>query len=307
GVINVITGSYNSFNILGIGLDSLKNIYVGMKDMSNKSDDSIRVDIFDNNLNFLSTYKFPIAGYSFDVNANGDIYISEEDTIANIYYISRYTKNGLNYEKDTSFRVEYDNHYIMSFVTDSLNTIYGVEDVNSTIYINIVYPVYNFNNQWGYYKGYYRYIGNNFVNDFVRSGDDLFYIDNDLHKLHIPFDSRKANAKKDDLSRDGEKFSIGTFVTYPSPFNPLIEHSNVRAIVNKDAICDVYILDLAGYTVRKLENVNLYSGINEIEWDGRNTGGDICNNGVYTIVIKANAGDEYVEKYTKLMLIKGGE
>ncbi|RKX71953.1 hypothetical protein DRP43_01915, partial [candidate division TA06 bacterium] len=306
GVINVIAGSYNSFDMLGIGLDSLKNIYVGMINW-NKSDDSIRIDVFDNNLNFLSTYNFPIAGYAFDVNSNGDIYILEEDTIANIYYISRYIKNGLNYEKDTSFRVEYDNHYIMPFVTDSLNTIYGVEDVNNTQYINIVYPVYNFNNQWDYYKGYYHYIGDNFVYDFVRSGDDLFYIDNDLHKLHIPFDSRKANAKKGDLIRDGEKFSIGTFVTYPSPFNPLIEHSNVRAIVNKEAICDIYILDLAGYTVKKLENINLYSGINEIEWDGRNTGGDICNNGVYTIVIKANAGDEYVEKYTKLMLIKGGE
>ncbi|NIA23765.1 MAG: hypothetical protein GWP03_06390, partial [Proteobacteria bacterium] len=112
-------------------------------------------------------------------------------------------------------------------------------------------------------------------------------------------------AKKFSGEGTNKNLEISEFVPYPSPFNPIKEPAHIRIDINRDAIGDVYILDLAANPVKTINNVNLTTGLNEIEWDGKNSSGRICNNGVYSIVIKAKSGNLSVERYTKVMLIKG--
>ncbi|HHD82964.1 MAG TPA: hypothetical protein ENK92_02550, partial [Bacteroidetes bacterium] len=219
--------------------------------------------------------------------------------------------DGNNYVKDTAFALilPYGIGSIGSINRDSLGIFYisAYDFQTEKSFLLIEYPMYDFNNEWISYAGYlYNPDGYLSAYDFRRHGNKLYYINNNLYECDVSIPMGRKNAKKLSGSIGGEPFEITLLVPYPSPFDPLKEVANIRITISDDAIGDLYILDLAGNPIKTMRNINFRKGINEVQWNGRNESGRMCNNGVYSLVVKAKSGEKQAERYTKIMLIKGG-
>ena len=291
----------------GIKLDSAGNIYIGMRNET----DSLRIDVFDKLLYRKSVNLFSSREGAFTVDDSGRIYVVNIDSSIESECIYRYIPDGNNYVKDTAFALilPYGIGSIGSINRDSLGIFYisAYDFQTEKSFLLIEYPMYDFNNEWISYAGYlYNPDGYLSAYDFRRHGNKLYYINNNLYECDVSIPMGRKNAKKLSGSIGGEPFEITLLVPYPSPFDPLKEVANIRITISDDAIGDLYILDLAGNPVKTMRNINFRKGINEVQWNGRNESGRMCNNGVYSLVVKAKSGEKQAERYTKIMLIKGG-
>ncbi len=104
-------------------------------------------------------------------------------------------------------------------------------------------------------------------------------------------------------SSSSTKLDITEAVNYPNPFNPEDENTNIRMVLTKDADLTIKIYNLVGKLVWKYEIFGT-EGINEIEWNGTNELGEVVNNGVYNLVVKAKNGGEKAKAWNKIAVIK---
>jgi hypothetical protein len=104
-------------------------------------------------------------------------------------------------------------------------------------------------------------------------------------------------------SGDDVKLEITEAVNVPNPFNPVRENTRIRVVLSKYADVTVLIYTLTGKLVHKEEFPGM-EGINEVVWDGRNYLGELVNNGVYGLVVKAKSGDEQARRFNKIAVVK---
>ena len=98
--------------------------------------------------------------------------------------------------------------------------------------------------------------------------------------------ANNPNKKSIKLERyDKEKLKVYNAYNFPNPFS-----RSTRFIfeITKNADITIELFTLGGRRIKKFHYNNLQIGYHYIEWDGRNSFGDIIANGVYLYVIKAS-------------------
>ncbi|TET18486.1 MAG: 6-bladed beta-propeller, partial [Candidatus Cloacimonadota bacterium] len=123
-----------------------------------------------------------------------------------------------------------------------------------------------------------------------------------IQKFSIPFFGVGATIGMTSFA-DGVKLEIFEAVNVPNPFNPLRGNTRIRVVLSKDADIAILIYTLTGKLVHK-EEFFAVAGINEIVWDGRNDLGELVNNGVYNLVVKAKSGSEQARRFNKIAVVK---
>ena len=76
-------------------------------------------------------------------------------------------------------------------------------------------------------------------------------------------------------------FSLENF---PNPFNP---RTTMRFNIERDAMVQVDVFDLAGRKIRSLHSGELERGRHEVSWDGRSGDGVSCPSAVYFVAVQA--------------------
>ena len=84
---------------------------------------------------------------------------------------------------------------------------------------------------------------------------------------------------------------------YPNPFNL---SSQIKVISKMNSKIKVNVYDILGKEVRTLLDKEFPAGEYTIEWDGKDSNGNILNSGVYFIKMKANG----FQKTIKTVLLK---
>ncbi|TES93515.1 MAG: 6-bladed beta-propeller [Candidatus Cloacimonadota bacterium] len=123
-----------------------------------------------------------------------------------------------------------------------------------------------------------------------------------IQKFSIPYFGDGATLGMQSVA-DDVKLEILEAVNVPNPFNPLRQSTRIRAVLSKDADVTILIYTLTGKLVHKEEFFGV-EGINEVSWDGRNDLGELVNNGVYNLVVKAKAGGEQARRFNKMAVVK---
>ncbi len=141
--------------------------------------------------------------------------------------------------------------------------IYGPEDTltgtianDSLIFTNVPY---------GTYEGWATYPGQ----DPVFATDELSA---DNHSLVFTIDITSV----DETAMKEEELHI-----FPNPFSAFIE---ISLKINHDGNCNLIIVDIGGRPVRTLYNGMLPSGINILQWDGKNDDGQEVSPGIYLLL-----------------------
>lgn len=89
----------------------------------------------------------------------------------------------------------------------------------------------------------------------------------------------------------------------PNPFDPTRESTYFCYENSLEAAISIGIYTLNMDRVSRIDRTDL-PGYHEVAWDGRDEAGDIVPNGVYLVVIKAQAGAQKVVKYTKAAVLR---
>ena len=92
-----------------------------------------------------------------------------------------------------------------------------------------------------------------------------------------------------------DKFNLSQ--NFPNPFNA---STQVKVILKEHSFIKLTIYNLLGKEVNILLDTQLPAGEYSIEWDGKNSDGNILNSGVYFIRMKANG----FQKTIKTILMK---
>jgi hypothetical protein len=86
-----------------------------------------------------------------------------------------------------------------------------------------------------------------------------------------------------------------SFCNYPNPFAPPDEVTHITYNLQSESRVTIRIFTLLGDLVWAREfgsgTAESTSGLHEVEWDGRNEGGEIVRNGVYICKIETDDGD----------------
>lgn len=136
---------------------------------------------------------------------------------------------------------------------------------------------------------------------------DIFVADRDndrVQKFTIP--SEPEFARKSLMFGVADSLAplkIEQAINWPNPFNPTREATRIRVVINKNATANIKIYALTGRMVKDMSS-EVISGINELEWDGRNNLGELVNNGVYNYVVTATAGSEKATAQGKIVVMK---
>ena len=92
---------------------------------------------------------------------------------------------------------------------------------------------------------------------------------------------------------------------YPNPFN---SSSQIKAILKEQSNVRISVFNVLGKEVRTLLDKELPAGEYTIEWDGKDSNGNILNSGVYFIKMLANPGSSGkangFQKTIKSLLLK---
>ena len=88
-----------------------------------------------------------------------------------------------------------------------------------------------------------------------------------------------------------------TLAAAPTPFNARVRFAIGAADAGRAKLA---VYDLRGRLVRDFGDVNLVSGANQLEWDGRDTAGRTCATGAYLVQCRLGADGAIV----KVMLVK---
>lgn len=90
----------------------------------------------------------------------------------------------------------------------------------------------------------------------------------------------------------------GIFKVYPNPFHPV---ATLSLSVDKNSWVDVDIYNLKGQKVRSLYAGNMDKGSKSVLWDGKDSQGNNCSNGIYLALMRA---DGKALSINKLILAK---
>jgi subtilisin family serine protease len=93
-------------------------------------------------------------------------------------------------------------------------------------------------------------------------------------------------------------------VNVPNPFNPSNESTAIAYQITQQADIEVFIYSLGMARVFTYRSIGETPGYHEIEWDGRDTGGNIVPNGIYIFVIKGTNGDRSVLRKGKIAVLR---
>lgn len=136
---------------------------------------------------------------------------------------------------------------------------------------------------------------------------DIFVADrnNDrVQKFVMPAEDMRLSGRLLFGPSDGtDPLKIEQAINWPNPFNSTREATKIRIVVNKNASVSVKIYTLGGRMVSDI-NAEMISGINELEWRGRNNLGELVNNGVYNYMVTATAGSEKATAQGKIVVMK---
>jgi flagellar hook assembly protein FlgD/streptogramin lyase len=136
---------------------------------------------------------------------------------------------------------------------------------------------------------------------------DIFVADrnNDrVQKFVMPAEDIRLSGRLLFGPSDGtDPLKIEQAINWPNPFNSTREATKIRIVVNKNASVSVKIYTLGGRMVSDIK-AEIISGINELEWSGRNNLGELVNNGVYNYVVTATAGSEKATAQGKIVVMK---
>ncbi|MCK4523606.1 T9SS type A sorting domain-containing protein, partial [candidate division WOR-3 bacterium] len=116
------------------------------------------------------------------------------------------------------------------------------------------------------------------------------------YNLDMVYEDKKAQI----ASLAGNELSIEQFLPYP---NPTSDESNIRVVLSKPADIVINIFTITGKLVYTYNAAGV-AGINEVIWTGINTAGATVLNGVYNIQVIATNGNESVERWSKIAIIR---
>jgi hypothetical protein len=90
-------------------------------------------------------------------------------------------------------------------------------------------------------------------------------------------------------------------ICYPNPFNPTLESVKFRFKLERPGIVKIKIYDISNSLVKEIKSSLQYDeGVWELEWDGRNEGGELVGNGIYFYVVESSSGERNVNKVAVL-------
>lgn len=126
-----------------------------------------------------------------------------------------------------------------------------------------------------------------------------------MQRITIPFQIRRDSLGTYSLipqHRTSPPLSQESVFSFPNPFNPDFQQANIRYSLGKDASVKIEVFDIANTLVKTVidgigQNANTDYAI---QWDGRNTRGDIVGNGVYFYIISSSSGERAVGKIAVL-------
>jgi len=117
------------------------------------------------------------------------------------------------------------------------------------------------------------------------------------HKVMVEVRDRAGNESVISVSdltvSDAQEAAIiGEVLNYPNPFNPETETTKIAYSLSAQADIDIYIYTLTGqrliHKVIQSGDEGARIGYNEVQWDGRNSFGDLVGNGLYLVRIVAD-------------------
>lgn len=82
--------------------------------------------------------------------------------------------------------------------------------------------------------------------------------------------------------------SLGVVISYPNPFNPTTQSSNIAYLLAQDADVKIYIYDLSGSLIRQIatnSGSRAADGYSRYAWNGKDTYGAAVENGTYIVRI----------------------
>jgi hypothetical protein len=82
--------------------------------------------------------------------------------------------------------------------------------------------------------------------------------------------------------------SLGIVISYPNPFNPMTQTSNIAYLLAQDAEVKIYIYDLSGSLIRQIatnSGSRAADGYSRYAWNGKDTYGAAVENGTYIVRI----------------------
>ena len=86
-----------------------------------------------------------------------------------------------------------------------------------------------------------------------------------------------------------QKLKIYNAYNFPNPFT---NSTKFMFEITEDARISLELFTLGGRRIKDFSYNNLKVGYNYIEWNGRNSFGDVIANGVYIYVIRATDSDQ---------------
>jgi len=124
----------------------------------------------------------------------------------------------------------------------------------------------------------------------LRSGGQIIPVNLDSGEpLNTPDGFIRSNITNISVSRDEASY------TYPNPFNPMKQRTNIVYYSNNQGTTTIKILTITGRLVRTISDATSI-GSNEALWDGKNGRGQIVLNGVYVAVIMTPDGSKQTVK-----------
>ena len=139
-------------------------------------------------------------------------------------------------------------------------------------------------------------------NNVIKSGKQrLFELDGHFEISRAVISDMSHNAITPVITLAGkldglpEQFRLDQ--NYPNPFNPTTE---IVFSIPKDLKVNLEVFNIMGQSINTLIDEELNAGEHTIEWDSRNTSGQVVSSGIY--FYKLQAGDQTDSK--KMMLLK---
>jgi flagellar hook assembly protein FlgD len=93
-------------------------------------------------------------------------------------------------------------------------------------------------------------------------------------------------------------------ISYPNPFNPTTQSSNIAYRLAQDADVKIYIYDLSGALIRLIATNSASrasDGYSRYAWDGKNGYGAAVDNGTY--IVRVVSGGNKIG-FTKIMAVR---
>ena len=95
----------------------------------------------------------------------------------------------------------------------------------------------------------------------------------------------------DELGFEGcqDDASVGNGGAYPNPFNQSI---SFNVIIPTASLMDVYVINDECHRVKTIINSEMFAGVHNITWDGKNDSNESIDNGYYRIIIS-----DYIDEF----------